>query len=110
MELKIYCYLLCYYYNYHYHRLFISGNSGNRKHYRKTYCSQFFLTSAMWRHKDRQIYIGNLPHPLSILLPSSRRYRMMAGKGFLRNVGIPVYLTGRTTPCPINQISLQSRP
>jgi len=102
MESKFYCYLLYYYYYYYYHRhcrLFISGNSGNRKHYRKTYCWQVFLTSAMWRHTDLQIYTGNLPHPLSIVLPSSKSYRLMDDKGFLRNVSI--YLRDRTAPSAI---------
>jgi len=114
MKSKFYCYLLCYYYYYyHYHhhlhhRLFISGNTDSRKRYRKPYCSQLFLTSAIWRHTVSQICTGHLSHPLSIVLPSSRRYRVMEGEGFLRNVSI--YLTGRTALCPINQLSIQSTP
>jgi hypothetical protein len=109
-ESKFYCYLLYYYYYYHHHRrrrrhhrLFISGN---RKHYRRTYSSQLFPTSAMLRHADCQICTGNHSHPLPIVLPSSKSYRALESKEFLRNVSI--YLTDRTAPCPRNQLSVQS--
>lgn len=109
MELKCYCYLYYYYYHRH-HRLFISGNNDNRKHCRKNYCSQLFLASEIWRHTDREICTGKLPHTWSFVLPSSGRYRVMEGKMFFRNGSIHVYLTDRTVPCPRNHLSLQRWP